>query len=224
MSNPQAAHTLRAKMLGVLLTEARMAARKTGAECAEAMGCPPEVYDAYEAGKKSPSLPELELLAYYLDVPPAHFWGERTLEEVRPAAPPPAAVTRLRDRIIGAQLRQARLATKAKLKAVADAAGISTGKLTAYEAGEKSAPLPELEALVAGLGLSLEDLLEAHGQVGDWESTHRAVERFRQFAPDLREFVSQPANETYLRLAQRISQMPTDQLRSLAEGLLELTY
>jgi transcriptional regulator with XRE-family HTH domain len=224
MSNPQAAQALRAKILGVLMKEARLAARKTGKECAEAMGCLLAVYTAYELGQKSPSLPELELLAYFLDVPPGHFWGNRSLAETKAAAPPPAPVIRLRDRIIGAQLRKARTAAKAKLKAVAEVAGLSTSRLTAYELGEKPIPLPELETLTARLGLSLDDLLEAHGQVGDWESTHVAVERFRQLSPDLREFISQPANEGYLRLAQHISQMPTDKLRSLAESLLEITY
>jgi transcriptional regulator with XRE-family HTH domain len=224
MSNPQTAQGLRARILGVLMKEARLAARKTGKECAEAMGCLPAVYTAYEQGQKSPSLPETELLAYFLDVPPAHFWGDRSLAETKTAAPLPAAVTRLRDRIIGAQLRKARTAAKAKLKATAESAGLSSSRLTAYELGEKSIPLPELETLASGLGLSLDDLLEAHGQVGDWESTHQAVERLRQLAPDLREFVSQPANEAYLRLAQHISQMPVDKLRSLAESLLEITY
>ena len=60
--------------------------------------------------------------------------------------------------------------------------------------------------------------------MGDWESAHVAAERFRQLTPDLRAFIAQPANEGYLRLAQRLSQMPTDQLRSLAESLLEITY
>jgi transcriptional regulator with XRE-family HTH domain len=224
MSNLPAAPALRAKILGVLMKEARLAARKTGKECAEAMGCPPAVYTACEQGQKSPSLPEIELLAYFLDVPPAHFWGDRSLAETKAAAPPPAAMTRLRDRIIGAQLRKARTSTKAKLKAVAESAGLSSSRLTAYELGERPIPLPELEMLTARLGLSLGDLLEAHGQVGDWESTHLAVERFRQISPDLREFVSQPANEGYLRLAQHISQMPTEKLRSLAESLLEITY
>ena len=224
MSDPQAGQALRARILGVLMKEARLAARKTGKECAEAMGCPPAMYTAYEQGQKSPSLPELELLAFFVDVPPAHFWGERSLAEARPALPPPAAVTRLRDRIIGAQLRQARLAAKGKLKTTAEAAGVSSSRLTAYELGEKPVPLPELETLAAHLGLGLDDFLEAHGQVGDWESSHLAAERLRQLAPDLRDFISQPANEQYLRLAQRLSQMPVDQLRRLAESLLEITY
>jgi transcriptional regulator with XRE-family HTH domain len=206
------------------MKEARLAARKTGKECAEAMGCLPAVYTAYEQGHKSPSLPEIEQLAYFLDLPPAHFWGDRSLAETKVTAPPPAAVTRLRDRIIGAQLRKVRTSTKAKHKAVAEAAGLSSSRLTAYELGEKPIPLPELEQLAAHLGLILDDLLETHGRVGDWESTQQAVERFRQLPPELRDFISHPANEGYLRLAQRISQMPTEKLRSLAESLLEITY
>ncbi len=206
------------------MKEARLAARKTGKECAEAIGCAPATYTAYEQGHKSPSLPELELLAYFLDVPPAHFWGDRSLAETKFEAPEAAAVTHLRDHIIGAELRKARTAAKFKLKNFAAEVGLSGARLTAYELGEKPVPLPLLETLVERLGLSLEDLLEARGTVGEWESTHRAVERFRQFPLDLREFVSQPANESYLRLAQRLSQMPADEMRGLAENLLEITY
>ena len=224
MSDLQAARELRAKILGVLIKEARLAARKTGKECAEAMGCPPSTYTGYEQGQKSPSLPELELLAYFLDVPPAHFWGEHSLAETKAEAPSALAVTQLRDRIIGAHLRQARTASKFKLKDFAADVGLSSGKLSAYEVGAKPIPLAELETIAAGLGLGMDDLLEAHGKVGEWESTQRAVERFHQFPPDLRDFISQPANESYLRLAQRISQMPTDKLRQLAESLLEITY
>jgi hypothetical protein len=42
--------------------------------------------------------------------------------------------------------------------------------------------------------------------------------------PDLRDFVTQPMNEHYVRLAQRLSQMPTDHLRAIATGLLDITY
>lgn len=224
MSDIQAAQDLRAKILGVLIKEARLSARKTGKECAEAIGCPPSVFTAYEQGQKCPSLPELELLAYFLDVPPAHFWGDRSLAETKAEAPSVVAVTRLRDRIIGAQLRKARTAAKLKLKGFAAGVGLSSARLSAYEVGEKSIPLTELEVIAARLGLTLDDLLESHGTVGEWESVHQAAEHFRRLPPELRDFISQPANETYLRLAQRLSEMPVDKLRSLAESLLEITY
>jgi hypothetical protein len=40
---------------------------------------------------------------------------------------------------------------------------------------------------------------------------------------DLQTFVSKPINRPYLELAQRLSEMSVDKLRSVAEGLLEIT-
>lgn len=226
MNANETSHKLRTKILGVLLKDARLASGKTVKECAEAMGCKLAVYVAYEAGRKSPSLPELELLAYCLGMPVTHFWDNQSLTESAQAtqAVPATELTPLRNRIIGAQLRKARLAAKCKLKALAAEVGVPSGRLSAYELGEKAAPLPELEVIALRLGLRLEDLLETQGTIGEWDSTRRAFQDFRQLPAELREFVSHPLNENYLRLAQRLSQLPAAQLRSIAESLLEITY
>lgn len=217
---------VRSKLLGALLKDARQYAGRTVKECAEVLGAPTGLYNAYENGSKSPSLPELELLAYFLEVPLSHFWGSVALTEKpdhRPPVPAPA-LTELRDRMIGAKLRQARLTSKLKIKEFAQELGISSGLLSAYEFGQKPVPLPELEVIAQRLSLKMEDLLESQGPVGDWESAQRLFERFKQLPPDLREFVVDSMNEPYLRLAQRLSQMSSEQLRSIAAGLLEITY
>jgi transcriptional regulator with XRE-family HTH domain len=227
MSEIEAALTVRGKILGVLLKDARVAAGKSARECAEALGCATATYTAYERGDKSPSLPELELLAYHLDTPLDHFWGSRVRSEGQGEDHPPvpaAPLINLRDRIIGAQLRRARTAARLKSKDLAAELGLSSGRLSAYEFGRRPIPLPVLEALTSRLGLNIEDLLERQGTVGEWDSTHREFERFRHLAPELREFVSQPSNETYLRLAVQLSQLPADRLRGIAESLLEITY
>ncbi|MGQ0604659.1 MAG: helix-turn-helix domain-containing protein [Anaerolineales bacterium] len=217
---------LRAKMLGVLLRDARDYTGRAAKECAEAMGVTIQTYNAYERGEKSPTLPELELLAYSLDVPLQHFWGATAISERehrRPASPG-AAITEIRDRMIGARLRQARLGANLKSKELAGELGISAGLLASYEFGQTPIPLPDLEVILHRLGLQLEDVLESSGVVGDWESAGRLFERFKQLPPELREFVTQPMNEHYLRLAQRLSQMPADHLRAIATGLLDITY
>lgn len=217
----------RAKILGVLLRDARETRGKTARDCADAIGCTPSHYNRYENGENSPSLPELELLGYFLDVPVSHFWGNRVLSETQPKdvhALPANSLTALRDRIIGAHLRQARLAARIRLSDLAAEVGISTGRLSGYEFGQLPVPYPTLEMLTTRLGLTIEDLLEGQGPVGEWDSTRRAFERFRQLPAELREFVSQPVNENYLRLAQQLSQMPAEQLRGIASSLLEITY
>ena len=218
---------VRAKILGVLVKDARLARGKSLKDCADLLGCSTSVYGAYELGHRSPSLPELELLAYFLDVPLSHFWGSQVLSEAKPknaSQPPAGEVIGLRDRIIGAQLRKARSDSRIKLKDLAAELGIKSGRLSAYEFGHKPIPLPDLEAIATRLGLTIEHFFESAGTVGEWDSTRRAFERFRQLPPELREFVSRPVNESYLRLAHRLSQLPTDELRGIAESLLDITY
>lgn len=227
MSDYDTALDVRARLLGVLLRDARLYAGKTVKDCAEVLGVTPATITAYENGDKSPSLPELELLAYFCDVPLAHFWGTAALsekEEQQRASVPPPAILEIRDRMIGAKLRQARQNARLKLKEFAAELGISPGALTAYEYGERPLPLPELEVIINRLGLTVEDVLEPHGVVGEWESEHRLFERFKRLPPELREFVTEPINEHYLHLARRLSQLPTEQLRAVATGLLEITY
>ncbi len=80
--------TLRRKILGVLLQGARLKVGRTKKECAQALGIRPSLITAYEEGRKDISLPELEVLAYFLGVPLMHFWsdGDAAIE----AVPPPS--------------------------------------------------------------------------------------------------------------------------------------
>ncbi len=226
MSDYNPALEVRTKMLGVLLRDARQASGKTVKDCAAVIGVRPAIYSAYELGSRSPALPELELLAYFFDVPLRHFWGTTTISEKTDerAQVPAASIVDLRQRLIGAKLRQARVNARLKIKDFAAELGLSPGRLSSFEFGRRPIPVPELEVLANRLGLSLEDLLESEGVVGEWESTQRAFERFKQLPPELREFLSQPANESYLRLAHRLSQMSAEQLRGIAASLLDITY
>jgi transcriptional regulator with XRE-family HTH domain len=217
---------VRNQRLGALLRDARQVKDQTAEACAQAAGAELAAYLAYEAGEASPSLPELELLAYFLDVPLSYFWGEQVLSEMgtnghKPA--PAAALVGLRHRIIGLQVRQARYALHLSLPDLAVQAGISPERLAAYELGQWPIPLPELEVLAGRLGLPVDHFFEAEGPVGTWDSLRRASERLKDLPPDLREFIAQPANDDYLRLAQKLSQMPVGQLRHIAESLLEIT-
>jgi transcriptional regulator with XRE-family HTH domain len=218
--------TQRGQRLSSLLKDARQVKDQTPAACAGAAGIALADYQAYEAGEASPSLPELELLAYFLDVPLSYFWGDRPLSEQSTnghKAPPAGDLAALRHRIIGLQVRQARHAAGLALPDLAAHLNLSPEHLAAYELGQWPIPVPALEAIAARLALPVEHFFETEGPVGQWDSARRASERLRQLPPELREFITQPANEDYLRLAQRLSQMPVGQLRGIAEALLEIT-
>lgn len=217
-------HTIRAKKLGVLIRDARMTAGRSIQDCAAAMGVGVEIYEAFEIGDQSPSLPELEFLAYFLDIPLEHFWGEETLtarlEKNRIDVQKLAMV---RQRVIGVMLRKARLDAEKTLEEVAQAAGLPIEDLEAYEYGELPVPVPVLEQLAGILNRDLREFQDRKGPVGVWFIQQRALQDFKELPPELQEFVSRPINRPYLELAQRLSEMSVDKLRGVAEGLLEIT-
>lgn len=216
---------IRTKKLGVLIRDARLTVRRTVQECAEALGIRPSVFRAYEEGLKAPSLPELETLVFYLDLPMDHFWGKQTKSEV------PGRITKLdlskllplRQRKIGALLRQERMKASVSIRTLSHETGIASSRIKAFELGEKPIPLPELEILVRTLGGRVESFFDRHGPVGQWMISEDTVKQFLEMPVELREFVAMPVNRPYLQLAMKLSNMSRDKLRSVAEDLLDIT-
>lgn len=216
---------LRAKIIGVLLRDARLAASKTPKDCAELLGVSVSAYSAHELGKKPLSLPDLELLAYFLDIPLSHFWSDELLSSApdRLARMNSAELVKLRHRIIGLRIRQARLANSISLKELASAVGVSTARIKSYEFGETPIPIPELETLAWVLGAKIDHFFERQGRVGEWDASQRAFEQFKELPDEVQDFVMNPLNENYVRIAMRLAAMPAGQLKDLAAALLDIT-
>jgi transcriptional regulator with XRE-family HTH domain len=219
------ATTIRSKKLGALIRDARITSGKSMAECAQALGIETATFGEFELGNASPSLPDLEVLAYYLHIPLEHFWGVEALSPLpKPAGPDEVEkLVSLRQRIIGTRLRQARMLASLSPKEMADRVGLSEEKLLAYELGEEPIPLPELEVLAQAVNLPLQNLRNSRGPIGTWATQQRALQYYLELPPDLQDFISKPVNRPYLELAKRLSEMPVDKLRAVAEGLLEIT-
>ena len=221
----QAQITIRMKKLGILIRDARLASRRSTKECAAAINVTNGVFKAYEEGRKAPSLPELETLVYYLELPIDHFWSNKSLSD----APESVSeldlprLTGLRHRMIGAFLRQERMNASLSMKSVAEQTGISTSRLKRYELGERPIPLPELEVILKVLGGRVETFFDQGGPIGQWMTQQRAIQQFLDMPVELQNFVCQPVNRPYLDLARKLSDMSTDKLRSVAEDLLDIT-
>jgi transcriptional regulator with XRE-family HTH domain len=217
--------TIRSKKLGVLIRDARTHSRRNIKECAEAIGTKSGTFRAYEEGRKAPSLPELETLVYYLNLPIDHFWSR----EIKSNTPPPIEaldLTKLlpvRQRKIGALLRQERTNTSISIRNLAHETGISGARIKAYELGERPIPLPELEVLVTTLGGRIETFFDRSGPVGQWLTNEEAIQNFLELPEELRQFVAMAVNRPYLELAMKLSSMSKDKLRSVAEDLLDIT-
>ena len=160
MTNAQI--TIREKKLGLLIRDARLAERRSIKECADAIGIKPGLFRAYEEGRRSPSLPELETLVYYLKLPLAQFWGKETKSDS--SSPMDLADTArlisLRQRMIGALLRQERNNVNMSIRHLAAQSGIKPARLTAYELGERAIPVPELESILTVMGSRVETFFD----------------------------------------------------------------
>ena len=217
---------IRAKKLGLLIRDARQFSGKSVEDCARTIGVTVAVFDEYESGEKSPSLPEVEALAYYLNVPLDHFWGDKALSPTlgTKSQPKLAQVVGLRQRVIGLMIRKARLEIGLSPETLAEKASLTSERLEAYELGEIPIPEPDLELLCSILHRPVKDFFDQHGMVGVWANEQRNVQSYLALSPEMQTFVSKPVNRPYLVLAQRLSEMSVEKLRAVAEGLLEITY
>jgi transcriptional regulator with XRE-family HTH domain len=216
--------TLRTKKLGVLIRDARLAARRSPEECAKAMGVTKGILRAYEEGRRAPSLPELEILAYYLKLPMDHFWARTSASDEAPSEPLDLPqLVQLRQRMIGALLRQERNNASLPIKTLTQETGIPGARIKAYELGERAIPMPELEALLAALASRIETFFDQSGPIGQWMFDQKSTKQFLELPKELQAFVCQPVNRPYLELAVKLSSMSSEKLRSVAEGLLDIT-
>ncbi len=226
MSTYKQTSQVRTRKLGLLIHDARLARNRSVELCAKAMGISQEDFQRLELGQLSPSLPQLEALAYYLDVPLDHFWGNQTLSGQ--AADDPAELTpqylSLRQKIIGARLAMARSNLNLTTAEVSQTTTIPAENIQIYEMGVVPVPLPELEILANHLQVRMEEFFDQKGPIGQWREEKIAIQRFLELPQDLREFLIKPVNLPYLHLAMRLSDLSVEKLRAVAEGLLEITY
>jgi transcriptional regulator with XRE-family HTH domain len=217
--------TIRTKKLGVLIRDARLAARRTVHECAEVIGVRKSIFREYEEGVRPPSLPELEILVYFLDLPMDHFWSSQSRSESisRSEKLDLQKLLAVRQRKIGALLRQERMKSSISIRNLSHQTGITSSRIKSYELGERAIPLPELEVLVRTLGGRIESFFDRHGPVGQWIISEEAVQQFLEMPVEMRQFVALPVNRPYLELAMKLSSMSRDKLRSVAEDLLDIT-
>lgn len=218
---------IRMKKLGILIKDARLCTGKNVVDCARIIGVSPDRIEAYEKGVTSPSLPELEILAYYFDIPLPHFWGKHSLSINQPGQNDPINLPRLvplRTRIVGVLLRKARIDTGLSTRELAERTNIPEDEIDSFESGKTPVPLPHLEKIAKSLEMNIDDFFDKDGIVGKWSKQKKAIQEFISLPSDLQLFVTQPVNKPYLEIAKRLSEMSVDQLRGLAEGLLDITF
>lgn len=217
-------YRVRARMVGVLLRDARLHARRSLDECARVLSVESSLVETWEYGEATPTLPQLELLANYLDVPVSQFWSDSTLSGAqadRSAAQ--REYLALRDRMVGALLRQAREDAGLSQDALAERTGLTASEIEAYEFGDSPLPMHVLTVLASAVNKNVSYFLETSGTIGDLLALREAYRAFAEMPPELRAFVTNPLNAGFIEIARMFSQMPTDKLRKVGEAFLDIT-
>lgn len=217
-------YRIRNKMLGVLIRDARLNAARTVDDCARLLNVENQIIESWELGDTAPTLPQLELLAYYLDVPVSHFWSMKTMEtDKNEKLATQSEYMALRDRMIGAMMRQAREAEEVSLEDVSERAQIAIETLQYYEVGDSSIPMHHLSVLANIVNKNMDYFLETGSYVGELLRMREEWKHFSDLDPDVREFAANPLNVGFIKIAITFSQMPASQLRQAAEGMLEIS-
>jgi transcriptional regulator with XRE-family HTH domain len=217
---------IRNRIVSILVKRARLNAAKSQQECADFLGCSPSMFSQYERGVRGLSLPQLEALAYFLDVPVESLLDpEQPYELQEEEQLPMSQIMELRQRILAVQLRKCREASGLTQQEMGDLLGCSAYMISQYESGKSEIPLAELELAASHCGRKLDDFLDdSTVPRGPGVRQGRILARLDELPPDVREFVLKPTNSLYLRIAMLLSDLKADHLRSIAETLLDITY
>lgn len=218
---------IRNKIIGILVKRARMKADKSQQECAQLLDCAPSAYRRYEQGKRGFSLPQLESLALLFDVPVASLWDDGyALPERAEAEPLPLdEIMLLRRKMLAVRLRQVRQSAGLSMREMGKALDCSPYMVSQYEQGAREIPLAELEMAAQQCGQTMADFLDVEEiPLSPAEQRQRMLERLDELSPDMRDFILNPTNTLYLRIAMLASSLSVDQLRKIAETLLDITY
>ena len=205
------------KIIGVLIRAARERAHHTVTQVGQRLGITPARVRQYENGTRDISLPELEILAYYLQTPYSFFFDKRAPVEEEIPQPPTEAEMRTRRALIGAKLKQARLAAGKSKEECAEAIRHTPAMIGRYERGLTDIPLSELDALARFLRVDLYYFVEKKQSdaIGMLD-----LDKLARMPKEVRAFVTDPANLTFIRMAMKFADLPTERLKELGEILL----
>ncbi len=219
-------YSSRGQQIGQHLNSSRENRRLRISEMAALLNISPSRYKAYENGSQTPSLPEMEVLAINLNIPITTLLSHEEQSPESNAMDPSQTLKfiQLRQRIIATRLKKVLEDAEIPRSDIATALHIKPKELSNYLAGKKPIPIPLLEVLCRIASIAVQSLFGTHGTVGERLSQAERVAGFKQLPADLQDFIAQPINRPYVDLANRLSNLPVDKLRAIAEGLLDITF
>mgnify|MGYP001133790329 CR=1 FL=1 len=217
---------VRRKIMGVILRSARQAQGRTLDDCAQMLQTSSEEMAKYERGECDISLPELEALSRFLQVPVLDILaGKMPPAPSLPASRSPQARL-LRCKIIGTLLRKTRQDAGKTVEEASVQIGCSPETLTQYERGQNDIPALQLQMLTDFFGVPFEGFLESPAAEARPPSpsptmeTRQPLEALAHLPAEFRDFLAAPRNMPFIQIAMELSRFSPQGLRAIAEALL----
>ncbi|MEM9774014.1 MAG: helix-turn-helix transcriptional regulator [Chloroflexota bacterium] len=214
---------IRAKILGVLVRDARIHAGRSLAETGAALGVSAEMLEQIERGDQIPDMPFLEALSMYLNVSFERFWGDQTLGGY-PVGDYGELLSKRRSGI-AAQIKSMREEAGKSVEEMAKDAGMDAAYLSQLENGETAVTVFDAEKITNGLSVSVSVLQDklVDSPLREHEELQKLIKQLRELPEDLRAFIAQPVNQPYLSMAMKLSKMEVNRMRDFAADILEIT-
>ncbi|MFK7805236.1 MAG: helix-turn-helix domain-containing protein [Anaerolineae bacterium] len=214
---------IRAKILGVLVRDARIHAGRSIEESSQVLGVSTELFEKIESGIENPDMPFLESLSMYLNVPFERFWGDQTLGGF-PVDDYGDLIAQRRSSL-AEQVKTLRESAGKSVAEVAKAAEFEESQLSGMEDGSVPISVFEAEKIANALSLSMWELQDkdSEGPLFNHEELQKLMKQIRNMPEDMRAFIVQPVNQPYLSMAMKLSKMEVNRMRDFAADILEIT-
>jgi len=210
-----------AEIIAQKLTQARFACGKSMKDCAAAIATSNAHYKKIECGEILPTLPELETLSYFLNIPLSSLLGNQRIVAVTVSLGNSARFIEIRNSAIGTLLQIEREKKAITLKEMAERSEIQRSRLKRYESGTIGIPIHDLLKMAEVLSIDPAIFFDKNSPIGLWQSSQQTLQAFLAQPSDLQEFIIDPANLPYLELAQKLKGLQPQDLGAMA-GAIQL--
>jgi transcriptional regulator with XRE-family HTH domain len=150
-----------------------------------------------------------------LRTPLSFFFDKEAAFHEEILQPPSESELRTRRAMMGAKLKQARMAAGKTKEECAQIIGRNLATIGRYERGVGDIPITELDRLANLLGVNLYYFAEKKSVEDTLD-----LDKLARIPKEVRAFVLDPGNLAFVRTAMKFADLPVDQLKELGEILL----
>lgn len=188
-------------------------------DCASILDIPKENYLKFEEGSAPLTLPEMELLASFFDVPFSSFF-EETITEITPLSALPretrSSYKDLRNKMIQVKLILLRDEAGISLEFLQEMTGISYEDLDSYDSGSKPIPFNHLIQICAYLGRPVDAFFSQEPDFMENPDNSEAQQKWQPEYPE----GSNPVEDPYQQLVDALKQTSKEKQARIAKELL----